>query len=420
VRGTANRLKIVGAEQPIVDNDDPFVSQPTEPARSLAQTIVPGYRIGPYQVTKLLGAGGMAAVYAGVELPRNRKVAIKILDAGLSRDSTVVRRFMQEAHAVNQIRHPNVVEIFALGQLPTGQPYIVMEFLRGQTLASRLDKLPSPRVREAFRILIEVCEALAAAHDRGIVHRDVKPDNIFLTDAVDGGCTVKLLDFGMAKLQGSTVGFDQPQTGVGISLGTPLYMAPEQCRGEAVDARTDVYALGVILFEMFTGEHPFVRPTLREILDAQLRQLPPRSEALARLPAELVDLTLACLRKDPDARPSGVRALRDQLQAIAGRRGFSFAKRIAAHTAVGLAPTLEGKTCVQPVPRGRVLAPRRRAPLLVAALVLALAGALLWEPARAALASFAPRARAAQMRHADERGAVPEAMLPLNQGPRRR
>jgi serine/threonine protein kinase len=390
---SAKRLKLAAqAGQTTENNDDLFVSEPTEPARLLLpETIGPGYRIGRYEVLKPLAEGGMGAVYAGLDTAVPREVAIKILSPTLSRDPTVVRRFMQEARAVNQIGHPNVVDIFALGQLPTGQPYIVMEFLHGETLASRLDRLPPLRVVEAFSILTQLCDALAAAHDRGIVHRDVKPDNIFLADPTEDGRTVKLLDFGLAKLLVSAGGFDQPNTGLGTSLGTPLYMAPEQCRGEAVDGRTDVYALGLILYEMFTGEHPFVRPTLHEILNAQLRDAPPSSPALARLPRKLADLMLACLEKDPDARPNGARALSEQLQVVAARSGSSFGKRIAEHTAVGLTPTLEEKTWrIHRTPRWRVQAPRRRVTAVVAALVLALIGALLWSPVRAAFKSGKP------------------------------
>jgi serine/threonine-protein kinase len=363
-------------DETFAEIEDPFASGPTEPSLRLSLgTIDSGFRVGHYEVTELLAKGGMGCVYAGVDPSRGRKVAIKILNASLSEDPTVVRRFMQEAHAINQIGHPNVVDIYSLGQLATGQPYIVLEFLKGQTLASRLDREPPLRVVDALAMMIEVCDALGAAHGRGIVHRDVKPDNIFLTETEEGRRVAKLLDFGLAKRLVSNTGFDEPHTGLGVALGTPLYMTPEQCRGEAVDGRTDVYALGLILFEMFTGQHPFMRPTLPEILNAQLTEKPPRSEALAALPRQLEELILACLEKDPEARPGGVHLVRDRLRAIAASP--SLAKHIAKHTAVGLVPTVEERTWR--VLRASGLQPKRRVrvTMMVVAMVLALLGGLI-------------------------------------------
>jgi serine/threonine protein kinase len=379
------KLKLVTqADETCAEIEDLFASGPTEPSLKLkVGTVEGGSRVGQYEITELRAKGGMGCVYAGVEPTARRRVAIKILNASLSQDPTVVRRFLQEAHAVNKIDHPNVVDIYSVGQLANGQPYIVMEFLEGETLASRLDRMPPMRAAEAFEILIQVCDALAAAHGRGIVHRDVKPENIFLAETKGGLRVAKLLDFGLAKLLVSSGGFEQPQTGLGVSLGTPLYMTPEQIRGEAVDGRTDVYALGLILFEMFTGQHPFMRPTLREILNAQLREAPPRSAAVEKLPHELVKVILDCLEKDPDARPSGVHEIRDRLRAIAACP--SLAKLIAKHTTVGLVPTLEERTWRVHRPSGWHLKQRRVRVALIAAVVLALAGALIgWSFVRSA------------------------------------
>src|SRR5215469_3888995 len=235
-----------------------------------------GTRIDSYEIIAPLGAGGMGEVYRARDCTLRRDVAIKILPAYWSREPDRLRRFDIEAQAAAALNHPNIVSIFHVGQCD-GSPYIVTELLQGETLRSRLDRGPV-RVREVLDHGVELARGLAAAHDAGIVHRDLKPENIWVTK--DG--RIKILDFGLAKLDpaksasgdGSTVTL-QEITSPGHVLGTVGYMSPEQVRGEAADARSDIFAVGVILYEMLTGKRPFQRATAAETMVAILREEPP-------------------------------------------------------------------------------------------------------------------------------------------------
>jgi serine/threonine-protein kinase len=255
----------------------------------------------------------MGTIYAASHPVIAKQVAIKVLAALLSQDETMTQRFIQEARAVNQIKHENIVDIFAFGRLPDGRLYYVMELLKGESLKARRKRPPSLRYDEALSILAQVCDALAAAHAQGIVHRDLKPDNVFLVEG-RGLHTVKLLDFGIAKL----IRRDQVdrKTEAGLLMGTPQYMSPEQCLSKEVDARTDVYSLGVIMFEMFTGRVPFAAPTAIEVINAHLQQPPPAPKELANVPHDLNDLLIACLAKEPDKRPSSIAEVRERLLEI--------------------------------------------------------------------------------------------------------
>jgi serine/threonine-protein kinase len=197
-----------------------------------------GTAVGEYVIDGKLGEGGMGTVYAATHPLIGKRAAIKVINLGLTTDGTAVQRFIQEARAVNQIRHGNIVDIFSFGELPDGRRYFVMEYLEGVSLADRV-KEGGMSLREAIEILDQVCDALEAAHEKGIVHRDLKPDNVFLVRTRGGRSVVKLLDFGIAKL--STTGSMQ-KTRTGIVMGTPAYMSPEQGRGKSVDPRTDIYA----------------------------------------------------------------------------------------------------------------------------------------------------------------------------------
>jgi serine/threonine-protein kinase len=278
-----------------------------------------GTVVGEYRVTAKIGEGGMGEVYSGVHPVIGKKVAIKLLNAALSQDPSIVQRFVQEARAVNQIGHRNIVDIFAFGQL-NGRSYFVMEFLGGRSLRQRLDESPPLSYRESVTILLEVCAALAAAHAEQIVHRDLKPDNVFLVESKGGDRTVKLLDFGIAKLL-QREGGAQNQTSTGVPMGTPLYMSPEQCLGRGVDSRTDVYSLGVMMFEMFTGRLPFAGQSYIETVTGHLSQPPPNPRDLAEMPEALASLILRCLEKDAAARPQRVEDVRAELEQVAAELG---------------------------------------------------------------------------------------------------
>jgi serine/threonine-protein kinase len=326
-----------------------------------------GTQVGEYQVTGKLGQGGMGTVYAGVHPVIGKKVAIKVLNATLSHDASIVQRFVQEARSVNQIGHRNIVDIFAFGQLPAqhgARQYFVMEFLPGKSLSAKLKQGPLP-YGEAFGILGEVCDALVAAHAEGIVHRDLKPDNIYLAENKAGDRTVKLLDFGIAKLlnTGGEAGQPVHTTRTGVPMGTPLYMSPEQCLGKPVDSRTDVYSLGVIMFEIFTGRLPFPGPSYIETVNGHLSSPPPRPTELCDMPASLEELILKAMEKDAANRPQSVVELRAQLQTVARELGAELTQR---RTSSGLMPVPGSPTPLRTTPAPRSAGAKRGAsPALV-------------------------------------------------------
>lgn len=297
----------------------PSLADEEEPRPGFAfdEGLKTGSQVGEYQVTGKIGEGGMGIVYAGIHPVIGKKVAIKLLNLALSQDPMMVQRFVQEARAVNQIQHHNIVDIFAFGQLPNGRHYFVMEYLQGRSLKHRLQADPPVSYAEAFQILISVCDALAAAHNTGIIHRDLKPDNIYLVDGRPAEHLVKLLDFGIAKLLRRGDG-EGSQTRTGAPIGTPFYMSPEQCRSKTIDARSDVYAMGVIVFEMFTGRLPFAGPDYIDTVNGHLMGTPPLpTDYVAGLPIDLESLILRCLEKDPDHRPANAGEIAEALRAVA-------------------------------------------------------------------------------------------------------
>ena len=261
----------------------------------------PGTMVGEYRIETRLGKGGMGAVYGARHPVIGKRVAIKVISRELSRDRNAVDRFVLEAQSVNQIGHPNIVDIFAFGALPDGRNYFVMEWLGGVTLATRMrDPVP---LGEAVAIVDAIARALDAAHKAGVMHRDLKPDNVFLATVRDEPARVKLLDFGLAKLTAADPSASQTRTG--IVLGTPLYLSPEQARGVAVDARADVYALGVMLYELTTGTAPFLADSAVEIMAKHIAEPPPPPlDRNSELPEPIAGVVEAMLAKDPAARPS--------------------------------------------------------------------------------------------------------------------
>jgi tRNA A-37 threonylcarbamoyl transferase component Bud32 len=264
--------------------------------------LAPGTMVGEYRVEGKLGAGGMGVVFAATHPLIGKKAAVKVLKPEMCASAAGVERFVQEARAVNQIGHPNIVDIFSFGTLPDGRSYFVMEWLRGESLQGRLKRQPLT-VSESLDVLEAVCAALAAAHDKGIVHRDLKPENVFMVEVKGAAPLVKLLDFGIAKLTGSE-DTRMEKTATGHLLGTPLYISPEQARGQAVDARADVYSLGAMAFEMFSGRPPFVAESAMDVVARHLNDPPPKLQSLApKLPGSLCRLVARMLEKDKVDRP---------------------------------------------------------------------------------------------------------------------
>jgi len=265
-------------------------------------------QIGPYQIVRLIGTGGMGSVYEAFHPQIERRAAIKTLAKELQQDPEFVQRFFNEARAANIINHPSVVNVYDFGTTEEGAPYIVMEYLEGETLRQRMTKGGSMDPMQAMKTFRQIASGLQAAHAKKIVHRDLKPGNVLIVADTDGpdGERPKILDFGIAKLATSATA--QPLTRMGVSMGTPAYMSPELCRdAREVTDRSDVYSLGVMLFEALSGEHPFVEAMKADsaMMASHIGQMPPALESkVPGLPAELLGLVNRMLAKQPDSRPS--------------------------------------------------------------------------------------------------------------------
>ena len=288
--------------------------------------VLPHTSIGPYRLVRQLGEGGMGEVYEALHETIKRQVAIKVLRPQFARNRDINRRFVNEARAVNLINHPGLVQISDIGQLSDGSRYIVMEYLRGETLGQRCKRLDGQvPLAQALHIIWQVASALVAAHEKGVTHRDLKPDNIMLVpDAVaPTGERAKLLDFGIARLDEDLQNRDSLTRS--HIMGTPTYMSPEQCRGSgSVGSKSDVYSLGVVFYQLLAGRPPFVAQGMGEVISMHLSQLPPPLPEFAPLAApELVELVHKLLHKDPEQRPTmqEVVAELEQLQARQGSAG---------------------------------------------------------------------------------------------------
>ncbi len=328
--------------------------------------LAPGTRVGEYEVERPLGRGGMGEVYAAVHPLIGKRAAIKVMRPELSSDPAAVERFLQEARAVNQIEHPNLVDVFSFGRLPDGRCYQIMELLEGESLGAMIRR-KRLRLGEVLAILEIVCVGLEAAHARGVIHRDLKPDNVFLVKQRDGRTVVKLLDFGLAKL---IRGDDVRLTQSGQMVGTPAYLAPEQAKGQRVDAAADVYALGAMAFELLTGELPFAAGSAMEMVSKHLTEPPPSARArVAGLPAEIDALVTTMMAKDRAARPS----LDEVRRAIAQARAVEASGGGGSRSELAFAPT----GAVTPVARARW-----KRPAAIAVGVIGLAALLLLLPWR--------------------------------------
>lgn len=271
-----------------------------------------GQRVGNYRVLRKLGQGGMGAVYEALHEEIGRRAAIKVLLPEFAQDQQNILRFFNEARAVNIIQHPGLVGVFESGRLEDGAAYIVMEYLEGELLTTRLQKAGRLPLRSALTLVRQIASALAAAHIKRIVHRDLKPDNIMLIPDPETpeGERVKVFDFGIAKLRVDSLGPNRAQpmefrTETGIIMGTPTHMAPEQCRGASdVTGKADVYSLGVILYQVLIGHPPFVAASAGELLSMHLRDQPtPLRKLDPGIPENLADLVHRMLEKDPGERP---------------------------------------------------------------------------------------------------------------------
>src|SRR6266699_2454034 len=316
-------------------------------------TLSSGSRLGPYEITVPIGAGGMGEVYRAKDPRLGREVAIKVLPSSFSEDADRLRRFEQEARAAGILNHPNITAVYDVGQ-HEGAPYVVQELLEGETLRSVLagGKL-SPR--KAIEYGLQIAQGLAAAHEKGIVHRDLKPENVFVTR--DG--RVKVLDFGLAKLvrpeesHVTVVTLTSPATLPGMVMGTVGYMSPEQVRGEPCDARSDIFSFGAVFYEMLTGKRAFKRETSAETMTAILREDPPElNDTGWQGPLALQRILVRCLEKNVERR---FQSASDLAFAIESLNGTSTVKSV-------------------PQPDSR----RARLPWAAAALGVLVLGAAMW------------------------------------------
>jgi serine/threonine-protein kinase len=262
-----------------------------------------GSMVGEYQVTGLLGQGGMGVVYSGVHPLLGRKVAIKVLHRQAALVGEAAARFLQEARAASKLRHQNIVDVFAFGQMADGHYYQVMEFLEGESLRSVLHARGALTRVQARTVIVGVLSGLGAAHRRGIVHRDVKPDNIFLCAPIETltASDVKVLDFGLAKNEFADESSIKTRTG--MTLGTPAYMSPEQCRSvPGVDGRADVYAAGIVLYEMLVGQVPFQSESAFDLMTMQINLPAPRVSTVTGSAEPLDGVIAQALEKRPAAR----------------------------------------------------------------------------------------------------------------------
>ncbi|MBA2544463.1 MAG: protein kinase [Deltaproteobacteria bacterium] len=337
------------------------------PAVATDESMVGFVLADKYKIQRVIGKGGMGIVYEAQHMALGKRVAIKLMLDKYFEDHEAKARFSREAYAASQVGSPHIIDVVDIGSLPDGRSYVVMELLNGKPLADVLEQGPMPPWR-AISIMKQVLRAVGAAHARGVIHRDLKPDNIFLIDQGDNQDFVKLLDFGISKVldPDEQIAFTKLTT-TGVVMGTPLYMAPEQAMGQPAGAGADIYALGVILYELLAGRTPFVGNTYAVLVAQLLTAAPePLQNLRPGLPAALVNAVHKALEKDPAKRFLTAEMFAASLP---GDRTVS---------QIELAGTLDSGYAVARMPSGAQTTTRKsRAPIIavVAALVLGIATA---------------------------------------------
>ncbi len=336
-----------------------------------------------FQIQEPLGKGGMGVVYRATQLGMDRTVVIKVMHAALSANRTAVERFRREAQSVGKLNHPNIVQVHMFGEAQDGDLYIAMEFVDGRSLSAESRTSGAMHEARALRIIDQVLSALVEAHGVGIIHRDLKPDNIMLTNRQGNADYAKVLDFGLAKVFGDVQG-DDTITQAGMVTGTPRYMSPEQARGLKLDARTDIYSLGVVLYEMLTGKHPFDAESALDYMHKHTSAPVPgpreRVDGLQLMP-RTEQVLMKALAKKPEDRFQSAREMQREVRTIL--RDFPDAARSAATPLEGQGPVNQGApgatTTVRRSERRRLVT--AVAILAAATLVLLLAMLLMFSQA---------------------------------------
>jgi serine/threonine-protein kinase len=297
-----------------LQQDDPDDS-PQQAAQELIGTIL----ANRYEVISFIGSGGMSFVYMVRNRALDQVLALKMMQPRLRRDQEMIRRFKQEAQAVSSLDHPNVVAIHDFGVTDEGRFFLVMDYVPGVSLAELLFKENRLPVARALPILIQACDAIAHAHERGIIHRDLKPGNIMLSTSEDHNDRVKIVDFGIAKLQPAEGLEDLQATRSGELFGSPLYMSPERCMGRPLDGRSDIYSIGCLMYETLTGHPPFLGTTIYEIFYKHMQQKPAGLGKIIfdkQLCQAIETVILTCLAKSPDNRFQSISQLKEELERI--------------------------------------------------------------------------------------------------------
>ncbi len=274
---------------------------------------VPALFADRYRIGELAGSGGFGVVYAATDERLQKTVAVKVMRGGRSRSARAIERFRTEALTTGQLNHPNIAAVTDFGRLDDGRPYLVMEFVEGESLSDVLRREGVLPVQRAARIGHALCAGLVAAHAQGVIHRDLKPANVIIHDDEHVGSSIKIVDFGIAKLTQSVVSTESTETS-GL-IGTPMYMAPEQIRQrEDLDGRADVYALGVILFRMLTGKTPFSGRPAGDLMIAKATEKPPRLRLLNdAIPPALEKIVMRAMQPEPDKRTPSAERLAEEL-----------------------------------------------------------------------------------------------------------